>query len=109
MSPRYCLQVYQTISEGRLNNVVELYGRYNLPALPGMNVEPIVATATLKHMLRVSGVRRLEITFEDTELKATGACLGFRVCLCHMARVCDCPACHLVRGGKEVCNVASVK
>ena len=75
LSPRYRLQVYQTISEGRLNNVVELYGRYNLPALPGVNVEPIVATATLKHMLRVSGVRRLEITFEDTELKATGACL----------------------------------
>ena len=71
--------MYQTIAPGQLNNVVELYGRYNLPALPGVRVDPIIATATLKHALRTTGVRSLEISFEDTELKATGASLGSRV------------------------------
>jgi len=65
-------QVYQTIALGRLDNVVELYGRFNLPALPGVVVDPIITTATLKHALRVTGVRRVEIAFEDTELKTTG-------------------------------------
>lgn len=71
--------MYQTIALGQLKNVVELYGRYNLPALPGVRVDPIIATATLKHALRTTGVRSLEISFEDTELKATGVSPGSRV------------------------------
>ena len=68
-------QVYQVISAANasFDNVVEFYGRYNLPSLPGLpEVEPIVTTARLKHTFETVGEDRVQITFETTELKTTG-------------------------------------
>ncbi len=70
------LQVYQVISSASasLDNVVEFYARVNLPALPGgPSVEPIVTTLTLRHGLEVLQGSTVQITFEQTEVKATGA------------------------------------
>ena len=57
-----------------LDNVVEFYAALNLPALPGgPKVEPIVTTLTLRHALEVLRGSTVQITFEDTDVKATGA------------------------------------
>ena len=69
------MQVYQGISAyaSRLDNIVEFYGTVNLPQLPGLPpVQPVVLTANLKHYFESIGGATVKITFEDTELKATG-------------------------------------
>lgn len=68
-------QVYQGISAyaSRLDNIVEFYGSLNLPQLPGLPpVQPVVLTANLKHYFESIGGATVRITFEDTEVKATG-------------------------------------
>jgi hypothetical protein len=68
--------VYQVISVAgaTLDNVVEFYARYNLPQLPGLpESEPVVTTLRLRHSLEVLSNSNVQITFEDTEVKATGA------------------------------------
>ncbi|KAK9815485.1 hypothetical protein WJX72_004499 [[Myrmecia] bisecta] len=78
-SPFALGQVYQAISAytARLDNIVELYSRINLPALPGMpKVPPVVVTASLKHNFEALGGSTCQITFEDVEVKATGGLGG---------------------------------
>ena len=68
-------QVYQTVSAytARLDNVVELYSRVNLPQIPGLpDVEPVITTLTLRHLYEPLGGSTSQITFEDTEVKTTG-------------------------------------
>lgn len=77
-SKRYVLQVYQGISAyaSRLDNIVEFYGNFSLPQLPGLpRSDPVILTANLKHYFESIGGATVRITFEDTELKATGAIL----------------------------------
>ena len=72
------LQVYQTISAytSRLDNVVELYSKLPVPSLPGFSrSEPVITTATLRHAFEPIGGSTSQITFEDTEIKTTGAYL----------------------------------
>ena len=69
-------QVYQNISAytSRLDNVVELYSRVPVPNIPGLpRGGPVVTTATLKHAFEPIGGSTSQITFEDTEVKTTGA------------------------------------
>jgi hypothetical protein len=70
------LQVYQVISAytSRLDNVVEFYFKYGLPELPGLGVrqDPIVATLSLRHTFEAPGGPTVRITFEDTEVTASG-------------------------------------
>ena len=58
-----------------LDNVVEFYGKYGLPELPGLGIkqEPVVATLTLHHTFEAPGGPTVRITFEDTNVKTTGA------------------------------------
>ena len=70
------MQVYQNISAytSRLDNVVELYSKIPVPSLPGFpRPEPVVTTATLRHAFEPIGGSTSQITFEDTEVKTTGA------------------------------------
>ena len=70
------MQVYQNISAytSRLDNVVELYSKIPVPSLPGFpRPEPVVTTATLRHAYEPIGGSTSQITFEDTEVKTTGA------------------------------------
>lgn len=63
-----------TTATATLDNVVEFYVRTNLPSIPGgPRVEPIVTTVTLRHSLETLPGSTVQITFEDTEIKATGA------------------------------------
>lgn len=69
------LQVYQGISAyaSRLDNIAEFYGMLNLPQLPGLpKPEPVILTAVLKHYFESIGGSTVKITYEDTEIKATG-------------------------------------
>ena len=83
------VQVYQGISAyaSRLDNILEFYGTVNLPQLPGLpKVEPVVLTANLKHYFESIGGATVRITFEDTEVKATGSALPSslgRRCISH--------------------------
>ena len=68
-------QVFQSISTyaSRLDNIVELYSKVNLPQLPFLPpVEPVITTATLKHSFEPVGYGTVQLTFEDTEIKTTG-------------------------------------
>jgi PAP_fibrillin len=76
---RSILQVYQGIEveAARLDNIVELDIPTLLPRLPvGPEVQPIVASLTLRHTFEVVGPSTVEITFEGTELQTTGATHG---------------------------------
>ena len=77
-------QVYQVIrtSTASLDNVVEFYAAVNLPSLPGgPKSEPVVTTLTLRHGLEVLAGSTVRITFEDTEVKATGALPSRHCCV----------------------------
>lgn len=69
-------QVYQSIAaySSRLDNIVEFYSTVNLPQLPGLpKIDPVVTTLSLKHYFEVVGGSTARITYEDTEVKSTGA------------------------------------
>eukprot|EP00891_Asterochloris_glomerata_P000080 jgi/Astpho2/80/Aster-04553 len=72
-------QVYQVISPytNKLDNVVELYSKIIPPTLPGFpESKRAVLTASLKHSFEAVGGSAVQITFEDTEVRATGGPLG---------------------------------
>lgn len=70
------MQVYQSISaySSRLDNIIEFIMTVSLPQLPGLpKLDPVVTTATLRHYFQAVGGSTVQITFEDTEVKSTGA------------------------------------
>lgn len=74
-------QVHQDIytDKSELDNVVDLFLRTSLAALPlpGMDIAIPSATARLRHTFSIIGANTVEITFTDTEVKLAGGVQGW--------------------------------